>query len=61
MDATTYSEELRNRVIEAVAAGALCRKVAATFKVSVSTAIKWVQRWRSTGSVAAKPTGGDRD
>ena len=28
------------------------------FGVSASTAVKWVQRWRRTGSVAAKPMGG---
>ena len=54
-----YSEDLRSRVIKAVAGGASCRKAAATFQVSASTVIKWVQRWRGTGSVAAKPMGGD--
>jgi transposase len=54
-----YSEDLRSRVIKAVAGGASCRKAAATFQVSASTVIKWVQRWRATGSAAAKPMGGD--
>jgi len=27
--------------------------------VSASTAVKWVQRWRQTGSVAAKAVGGN--
>jgi transposase len=54
-----YSEDLRSRVIKAVAGGASCRQAAATFQVSASTVIKWVQRWRGTGSVAAKPMGGD--
>jgi transposase len=54
-----YSEDLRRRVIKAVTGGVSCRKAAATFQVSVSTVIKWMQRWRATGSVAAKPMGGD--
>lgn len=57
--ARPYSEDLRSRAIKAVSAGTSCRKAAATFQVSVSTVIKWVQRWRTTGSVAAKPMGGD--
>jgi transposase len=57
--ARPYSEDLRRRVIKAVAGGVSRRKAAATFEVSVSTVIKWVQRWRATGSVAAKPMGGD--
>jgi transposase len=27
--------------------------------VSASSAIKWMQRWHETGSVAAKPSGGN--
>jgi len=37
-----------------------CRGAAAPFGVSVSSAIKWVQRFRETGSVAAKPMGGSK-
>ena len=56
-----YSQDLRERVIEAAAkTGISIRKVARRFEVSASTAIKWVQRWREAGSMAAKPTGGDR-
>jgi transposase len=54
-----YSLDLRERVVEAVAMGASCREAAARFRVSVSTVVKWAQRWRSTGSVAAKAMGGD--
>jgi len=49
-----YSEDLRSRAIKAVSAGTSCRKAAATFQVSVSTVIKWVQRWRTTGSSRLK-------
>jgi transposase len=29
------------------------------FEIAVSTAIEWVRVWRETGSLAAKPMGGD--
>jgi transposase len=55
-----YSQDLRERVVGAVAAGASCHEAAAVFEVSVSSAIRWVARWRQAGSVAAKPMGGSR-
>ena len=54
-----YSNDLRARVVRAVDEGASCRAAAARFGVAVSTAIKWVQRWRRTGSVRPQPQGGD--
>jgi len=54
----SYSEDLRERVIVAVAAGATRHAAAAQFRVSVSSAIRWVQRWRASGEIAAKPRGG---
>jgi transposase len=56
--ARPYSLDLRERVVAAVAAGLSCREVARTFKVSVASVVKWSQRFRSTGSAAAKPMGG---
>jgi transposase len=53
-----YSQDLRERVIAAVAGGKTRHAAAAQFKVSVSSAIRWVRRWETTGAVAAKPTGG---
>ena len=53
-----YSEDLRECVIGAVAVGSSSRAAGRLFGVSASTAVKWVQRWRRTGSVAAKPMGG---
>lgn len=55
--ARPYSLDLRERVAAAVLAGESCRTVAATFKVSVASAVKWSQRLRATGSAAAKPMG----
>ena len=55
-----YSLDLRERVVAAVAAGESCRSVAATFKVGVASVVKWSQRFRATGSAAARPMGGNR-
>jgi putative transposase len=55
-----YSRDLRERVVRAVEAGASCHEAAAAFEVSPSSAIRWVSRFRRTGSVAAKPMGGKR-
>jgi len=53
-----YSSDLRDRLIATVAAGASRREAAELFDVAVSTAVKWVQRLRDTGSSAPKPRGG---
>ena len=55
-----YSLDLRERVVAAVTAGDSCRAVAATFKVSVASVVKWSQRFRRTGSAAPRPMGGNR-
>jgi transposase len=52
-----YSEDLRSRIVATVEAGASCSAAARQFAVSVSCAIKLLQRWRRTGSVAAGPRG----
>jgi transposase len=58
--AGAYSLDLRERVVAAVTAGQSCRAVAATFKVSVASVVKWSQRLRATGSAAARAMGGNR-
>jgi transposase len=58
--ARPYSLDLRERVVSAVRSGQSCRAVAATFGVSVASVVKWSQRFRTTGSAAAKPMGGRR-
>src|SRR5881394_2917116 len=50
--------DLRDRVVGSVAAGRSCRATAALFGVSVASVVKWSQRWRATGSAAAKQMGG---
>lgn len=52
-----YSEDLRSRVVARVELGDACRTVATLFQVSVSSVVKWSQRYRKTGSVAASPMG----
>jgi transposase len=54
------SNDLRERVVAAVGAGESCRSVAARFGVSVSSVVKWSQRYRATGSVAPGKMGGHR-
>jgi len=53
------SDDLRKRVIEAVEGGLSRRAAAERFGIGPSTAIKWVQRWRETGSRAPRRSGGD--
>ena len=55
-----YSRDLRERVVAAVEGGLSRRRAASLFDVGISTVIHWVRRLRETGSVAAKPMGGDR-
>ena len=54
------SNDLRKRVVAAVAAGESCRTVSARFGVAVSSVVKWSQRYRKTGSVAPGKMGGHR-
>ena len=58
--ARAYSLDLRERVVAAVASGQSCRTAAGRFGVSVASVVKWSQRFRATGSAAAKPMGGPR-
>ena len=57
--AKPYSEDLRERVVAAVEGGLSRRQAAALFDLGISTVVHWVRRFRETGSVAAKPMGGD--
>lgn len=56
--AKPYSNDLRERVASAVVeSGHSCREVAAYFRVSVASVVKWSQRLRATGTAAALPMG----
>ncbi len=52
-----YSEDLRERVVGSVEQGRSCRQTARLFAVSVASVVRWSQRKRATGSVAAKAMG----
>jgi transposase len=58
--ARPLSNDLRERVVAAVLAGESRRSVAARFGVAASTAVKWLQLHRATGSVAPGKMGGHR-
>jgi transposase len=53
-----YSPDLRMRVVEAVESGASRREAAEVFGISSSVVVIWMQRWKETGSIEAKPSGG---
>lgn len=53
------SMDLRVRLLAAIDGGLSCRAAAARFDVAPSTAIRWHAQRRKTGSIAAKPQGGD--
>src|SRR5258708_31744083 len=56
-----YSNDLRERVVDAVERDGLSRnQAAARFGVAVSTAINWVARYRATGSFAPGQMGGHK-
>lgn len=53
-----YSEDLRERVVRAVAIGTPRDEVAGMFVVSVPTIKRWLKQQRETGSLAPKPIPG---
>src|SRR4051794_28989910 len=55
--ARSYSQDLRDRVIEATESGTSARKAAARFEVAASTAIKWLERLRDSGERSARRQG----
>ena len=57
---TPISQDLRERIVAALEAKATYQAVADRFQVSKTTVDKVWQRWRRTGSCAAKPHGGGR-
>ena len=50
-----YGEDLRVRVVALVEAGESRREAARLLDVGASSAVRWIERWTTTGSVAAKP------
>ena len=59
--ARPYSMDLRERVVAMVERDGLsCHQAAAHFGVAASTAIKWLQRYRRTGSAKPGQMGGHK-
>jgi putative transposase len=59
--AKPYSDDLRERVVNAVEHEGLSRRqAAARFEVGIKTAIDWVRQYRETGRLTALPMGGQR-
>ena len=57
--AKSLSVDLRRRVVDAVDGGLSCRAAAERYGVGVSSAIRWVQRVRTRGSVEPDKRGGN--
>ena len=55
-----YSQDLRNRVIDAALGGMPARRAAAQFEIGVATAIVWVRRARVSGERTARRQGQPR-
>ena len=53
-----YSKDLRERAAVMVEEGECRRDVARVLNLAPSTAVRWLDRWHRTGSVAAKPRTG---
>ena len=53
------STDLRSRLVTAVAGGLSRRAAAERFGVSAASAVRWVRALNTTGTVEAKPQGGD--
>jgi transposase len=59
MGQPAYSNDLRSRVVAEVAAGTSRREAARLYRVSASSAVRWAQLHDETGSVSARPRGGE--
>lgn len=55
---SAHSNDLRERVVAAVGAGMSRRQAADHFRVSASSAIRWVGLKEETGGVSPRPRGG---
>lgn len=53
--AKCYSKDLRERAVAMVEEGDSRREVARVLDLAPSTAVRWLDRWITTGTVAAKP------
>ena len=50
-----YSKDLRERAVAIVEGSESAREAARMLDIGAATAIRWIDRWTSTGTVEAKP------
>ena len=50
-----YSKDLRKRAVSIVETGESAREAGRLLGVSASTAIRWIDRWTTSGNIEAKP------
>src|SRR5665647_659681 len=55
---SSYSAEMRERVIASGESGTSRREAAEHFEISPTAAVSWLQRWHDDGSATAIPRGG---
>jgi transposase len=60
MGKMAYSQDLRDRVLDAAQSGMSARQAAARFAIGISTAITWVGRMRDSGERSARRQGRPR-
>lgn len=53
-----YPMEMRSRAVKFVESGESCHEVARRFGIVASTVIKWMDRYKKTGSAAPAKAGG---
>ena len=53
----SLSEDLRGRVIAAIAEGLSTRKAARRFRIGIATAGRWYRRYKETGETVARKQG----
>ena len=58
--ARAYSEDLRSRVLDAMASGLSTHQAANRFGIGVATAVVWARRLRDHGETSARHAGGRR-
>ncbi len=58
--ARSLSQDLRARVVAAVAGGLTRRAAAERFGISIASAVRWMAAWNRTGETVAQRQGGDR-
>ena len=58
--ASPISNDLRERVVEAIEHGLTRRQAATKYRVSVASAVRWHQRYRRQQNVVPDRMGGDR-